>query len=81
MVTDCVTFLERGPLAKGNELVDCHQRRGSLFRLLCIIHTTAGVKALEEAWKEAGVTQVEFCKFIMKYKFNRQFRGLHNLTR
>ena len=33
------------------------QRRGNLFRLLCIAHTTAGNEALEAAYEEIGTTQ------------------------
>ena len=43
------------------------ERRGNLFRLLCIAHTEEGYNALCESWEMVGVTRQKFCNFIKLY--------------
>jgi hypothetical protein len=44
-----------------------NERRGNLFLLLCLAHTTAGKKALAPVWHKLGINQIEFCQFIKLY--------------
>jgi hypothetical protein len=44
-----------------------NERRGNLFLLLCIAHTTAGKKALKPVLKKLGIKHNLFCQFIKLY--------------
>ena len=43
------------------------ERRGNLFRLLCIAHTIEGINALSGAWASIGINGQRFCSFLMLY--------------
>ena len=43
------------------------ERRGNLFRLLCIAHTAEGINALSDAWTSRRITGNRFRSFIMLY--------------